>query len=260
MRNREFQPARHSKCPANETQRQSSQWETWNFSLWDTETVQPMRNSHSLANEKQGISAYETQWLPSQWYTATVLPMRNREFQPMRHSDCPANETQPQSSQWEIATDDLIRNSHRSPANEKEGNSSQWDMVNVPPLRNIHSSVQLLSVADSLWPHGAQHTRPPCPSPTLRACSKLMSIQSVMPSNHFILCCHLLPPSIFPSNRVFSNESVLRSSWPKYWSFSFSISPFNEHSGLISFRMDWLDLFAVQGTLKSLLQHHSAKA
>ena len=88
---------------------------------------------------------------------------------------------------------------------------------------------------------------------------KLMSIESVMPSNHFILCCHLLPPSIFPSNRVFSNESVLRSSWPKYWSFSFSISPFNEHSGLISFRMDWLDLLVVQGTLKSL-QHHSSKA
>ena len=84
-----------------------------------------------------------------------------------------------------------------------------------------------------------------------------------MPSNHLILCCHLLLPSIFQSsisNRVFSNESVLRSSWPKYWSFSFSISHSNEHSGLISFRMDWLDLLAVQGTLKSLLQHHSSKA
>ena len=88
-----------------------------------------------------------------------------------------------------------------------------------------------------------------------------MSIESVMPSNHLILCCPLLLlPSIFPSIRVFSNESVLRIGWPKYWSFSFNISPFNEHPGLISFRMDWLDLLAVQGTLKSLLQHHSSTA
>ena len=90
---------------------------------------------------------------------------------------------------------------------------------------------------------------------------KLMSIESVMPSNHLILCrpLHLLP-SIFPSIRVFSNESVLPIRWPKYWSFSFSISPSNEYSGHISFRLDWLDLLAVQGTLKSLLQHHSSKA
>ena len=87
---------------------------------------------------------------------------------------------------------------------------------------------------------------------------KLMSIESVMPSNHIILCHPLLLlPSIFPSIRVFSNESVLHIGWPKYWSFSFNISPFNEHPGLVSFRMDWLDLLAVQGTLKSLLQHHS---
>ena len=90
---------------------------------------------------------------------------------------------------------------------------------------------------------------------------KLMFITSVMPSNHLILCCPLLLlPSIFPSIRVFSNELVLRIRWPKYWSFSFSISPSNEYSGLISFRMDWLDLLAVQETLKSLLQHHSSKA
>ena len=89
---------------------------------------------------------------------------------------------------------------------------------------------------------------------------KLMSIESVMPSNHLILCRPLLLPSIFPSIRVFSNESALRMRWPKYWSFSFSISPSNEHPRLISFRMDWLDLLAVQGTLKSLLQHHSSKA
>ena len=90
---------------------------------------------------------------------------------------------------------------------------------------------------------------------------KLMSIKSVMPSNHLILYHHLLLlPSIFPSIRVFSNESVLRIRWPKYWSFSFSISPSNEYSGLISFRIDWFNLLAVQGTLKSLLQHHSSKA
>ena len=88
-----------------------------------------------------------------------------------------------------------------------------------------------------------------------------MSIESVMQSNHLTLCCPLLlQPSIFPSIRVFSNESVLPIRWPKYWSFIFSISPSNEYSGLISFRMDWLDLLAVQGTLKSLLQHHSSKA
>ena len=85
---------------------------------------------------------------------------------------------------------------------------------------------------------------------------KLMSIESVMPSNHLILCCPvLLPPSTFPSIRVFFNESVLRIRWPKYWSFSFSISPSNEYSGLISFKIDWFDLLAVQGTLKSFLQN-----
>ena len=90
---------------------------------------------------------------------------------------------------------------------------------------------------------------------------KLMPIESVMPSNHLILCRPLLlPPSIFPSIRVLSNQSVLQIRWPKYWSFSFNISPPNEYSALISFRMDWLDLLAVQGPLKSLLQHHSSKA
>ena len=89
---------------------------------------------------------------------------------------------------------------------------------------------------------------------------KLMPIESVMPSRHLILCCYLLPPSVFPSIRVFSSESVLRIRWPKYWSFSFNINPSNEYSGLISFRMDQLDLLAVQGTLKSLLQNHNSKA
>ena len=116
-------------------------------------------------------------------------------------------------------------------------------------------------MSDCLWPHGLQHARPPCPSPTPGVLLKLMSIDSVMPSNRLILCRPILfPPSIFPSIRVFSNESPLHIRWPKYWSFSFSISPSNEYSELVSFRMDWLDLLAVQGTLKSLLQHHSSKA
>ena len=116
-------------------------------------------------------------------------------------------------------------------------------------------------MSDSLQPHGLQHTRLLYPSPTPGACLKFMSFESVMPSNHIIFCHPLLLlPSILPSIRVFSNESVLHIRWPKYWSFSFSISPSSEYSGLISFRMDWLDLLAVQGTLKSLLQHHSSKA
>ena len=101
----------------------------------------------------------------------------------------------------------------------------------------------------------------PCTSPFPGTCSKFMSIELVMPSSYLILCRPLLLlPSVFPSIRVFSNESALRIRWPKYWSFSFNISASNEHPGLISFRMDWSDLLAVQGTLKSLLQHHSSKA
>ena len=122
-------------------------------------------------------------------------------------------------------------------------------------LSNSISSVQLLSRVRLL-----QHARPPCPQPTHRVYSNL-SIESVMSSNHLILCRPLLLlPSIFSSIRVFSDESILRIKWPKYWSFSFNISPSNEYSGLISIRMDWLDLLAVQGTLKNLLQHHSSKA
>ena len=115
-------------------------------------------------------------------------------------------------------------------------------------------------VSDSLRPHGLQHAMLPCPS-HCQSLFKLLSIESVMLSNHLILCHPLLLlPSIFPSFRVFSNESVLCIKWPKYWTFSFSISPSKEYSGLISFRTDWLDLLAVQGTLKSLLQHHTSKA
>ena len=106
-------------------------------------------------------------------------------------------------------------------------------------------------MSDSLPPHGLQHARPPCPSPTPRVYSNTVQ-ELVMPFNHLILCRPLLLlPSIFPSIRVFSNESVLHIRWPQYWSFSLSISPSNEHSRLISSRMDWLDLLAVQGTLKS---------
>ena len=110
-------------------------------------------------------------------------------------------------------------------------------------------------------PHELQHARPPCHITNSRRSLRLTSMELVMPSSHLILYHPLLLlPSIFPSIRVFFNQSVLCVRWPKYWSFSFSINPFNEHPGLISFRMDWLDLLAVQGTLKTLLQHHSSKA
>ena len=109
-------------------------------------------------------------------------------------------------------------------------------------------------MSNSLPPHGRQHARPPCPFTNSQSLLKLTSTESVMPSNPLILCCPLLlPPSIFPSIRVFSSESVLHIRWPKYWSFSFSISPSKEDSGLISFRIDWFHLLTVQGTLKSLL-------
>ena len=127
--------------------------------------------------------------------------------------------------------------------------------------RNQFSSVQSLSrvwLFATPWTTACQD----CPSITNSwSLLSLIPIESVMPSNHLILCHPLLLLlSIFPNIRVFSNESTLHIKWPKYWSFSFSISPSNEHSGLISFRMDWLGLLAVQGTLKSLLQHHSSKA
>ena len=116
-------------------------------------------------------------------------------------------------------------------------------------------------MSNSLQAHGLQHGRLPFPSLSL-CLLKLISTESVMPPNCLILCCHfILLPSIFPSIRVFSNESVLlHIRWPKYRSFSFSISPSEEYPGLVSFRMDWLDLLAVQGTLESLLQHPSSKA
>ena len=136
----------------------------------------------------------------------------------------------------------------------KEGENALWAGFSV-------SSVQLIS---SVWLFVTPWTTPCQASLSITkswSLHKLRSIESVMPSNHLILCRPLLLlPSIFPSTRVFSNESAFHIRWPKYWGFSFSISPSNEHPGLISFRMDWLDLLAVQETLKSLLQHHSLKA
>ena len=126
--------------------------------------------------------------------------------------------------------------------------TNSWSFSSVRFSRSV--------VSDSMGPHGLQHARSPCPTPGVY--SNSVSIESVMPPNHLILCRPLLlPPSVFPSIRVFSNESVVHIRWPKYCSFSFSISPSNEYSGLIFFRMDWLDLLAVQGTLKSLPQRHS---
>ena len=125
----------------------------------------------------------------------------------------------------------------------------------------LFSSVQLLSHVQLFAIPWAAARKASLFITNSRSLLKLMTFESVMASNHVILCYPLLlPPSIFPSIRVFSNKSVLHIRWPKYWSFSFNISPSNEYSGLISFGMDWLDLLAVQGTLKSLLQHHSSKA
>ena len=145
------------------------------------------------------------------------------------------------------------------------------ELLNTDPTRGRVQRAR--SGRDSVEQYTVQFSRSFFADPQTAACQaslsitnsrsllKLTSLESVMPSNHLILCHPLLlPPSIFPSIRVFSNESVLRIRWPKYWSFSFNISHSSEYSGFISFGMDWLDLLAVQGTLKSLLQHHSSKA
>ena len=146
--------------------------------------------------------------------------------------------------------------------------------LSFPPSDSFHcfiffysfytSSIQFISVVQSCPTlcNPMNHSTPGVPvHHQLPSTPKLMSIELVMPSNHLILCCPLLLlPSIFPSFKVFSSDSILHTMWPKYWCFSFSISLSNEYSGLISFRIDWFDLLAVQGTLKSLLQHHSSKA
>ena len=131
--------------------------------------------------------------------------------------------------------------------------SGQYILSKVQSVPFNHSVV-----SNSLRPRDSQHARPPCPSQTPRSLLKLVPIELEMPSSHLILCRPLLLlPPIPPSIRVFSNESTLCMRWPKYWSFTFSISSSNEHPGFISFMMDWLDLLEAQGTLKSLLQHHS---
>ena len=164
--------------------------------------------------------------------------------------------------------DNWVSENLKSMLKVKDG-AMTWEQIidsGSPILSHIVVFVQFSSVQSlnrvrlfvTPWT-AARQASPPTTNPW--SSLRLMSIESVMPSNHLIFCHPLLLlPSIFPSIRVFSNESVLHIRWPKYWSFSFNISPSNEHSGLISFRMDWLDLLAVQGTLKSLLQHHSSRA
>ena len=132
-----------------------------------------------------------------------------------------------------------------------------WECI-ISYISSVHFSHSVVSDSATPWTAAPQTSLSITSSQTLL---KLGSIESVIPSNHLILCHPLLlPPSVFPSIRVFTNEAAVHIRWPKYWSFSFSISPSNEYSGLISFRMDWFDLLAVQGTLKSLLQHHTSKA
>ena len=142
----------------------------------------------------------------------------------------------------------------------ENGRAVTWlqSLGNSTSISLVHQSLSGVWLFVTPWTAARQASLSITNSRSLR---KLMSIESVMPSSHLIFCRPLLLlPSVFPSIRVFSNESVLCMRWPEYWSFSFSISPSNEHPGLISFRMDWLDLLAVHGTLKSLLQHHSSKA
>ena len=152
---------------------------------------------------------------------------------------------------------------NKNPAHQKQNQrkSKQKTGKKSESIFNNFSSVQLLSrVQFFMSPWTAAH-KASLSATSYRSPHILMSIELVMPSNHLILCHPLLLlPCIFPNIRVFSNESALHIRWPKYWGFSFSISPSSEHSGLISFRMDWLDLLAVQEMLKSLLQHHSSKA
>ena len=168
-----------------------------------------------------------------------------------------------QSCQWIFWTDflyDWLVGSPCSPRDSQKSSPSTLGEINSVSLLLVLSSVQSLSrvrLFATPWIAACQASLSITNSWTLL---KLMSIESVMPSNHLILCRPLLLPSIFPSIKAFSSESILHIKWPKNWSFSFSISPSNEYSGLSSLRIGWLDLLAVQGTLKSLLQHHSSKA
>ena len=173
----------------------------------------------------------------------------------MRHCKCPifVRVVGVSGVQWEI------EHMH-SPS---PYSAHQWETVDPGVWGCSHSLVQFSSsvVSKSLQPHGLQNARLSCPSPTPRACWNSYPLSWWCQSNHLIYCRPLLlPPSIFSGIRVFSSQSVLPIRWPKYWSFSFSISPSNEYSTLISFRIDRFELLAGQGTLKSLLQHHSSKA
>ena len=145
----------------------------------------------------------------------------------------------------------MIPRTHSSACTKNKNIRKKWDDL---PLLTYITAFLLISIVPQ------QHARPPCPSRTPRVDSNSCPLSWWCHLTISSCCPLLLPPSVFPSIRVFSNESVLRIRWPKYWSFSFNISSSNEYSGLISFRMDWLDLLAVQETLKSLLQHHSSKA
>ena len=171
-----------------------------------------------------------------------------------------SNSKKPWAMPWRATQDGqvMVESSDKTSTGEGNGKPLQYSCLEKPMSSQ---SVQLLS---QVWlfatPFTATHQASLSITNT-KSLLKLMYIESVMPSNHLILCHPLLlPPSIFPSIRVFSSESVLHIRWQKYWSFSFSISPSNEYSGLISFRVDWLDLLAVQGTLESLLQYQSSKA
>ena len=153
----------------------------------------------------------------------------------------------------------LLEKPKKYPISYKADGLDQFLLPSSLQFSSLQFSCSVMS--DSLWPHGPQHARPPCPSPNPRVYSNSCPLnQWCHPTISFPVIPFSSSPSIFPSIRVFSNESVLLIRWPKYWSLSFNISPSKEHSGLISFRIDWLDLLVVQGTLKSLLQHHSSKA
>ena len=163
---------------------------------------------------------------------------------------------------WGIKTRLLLSRPGQSPGRwdqcESESKKPTFSFLKNCGNISVQFSCSVLSNSVASWTAARQASLSITNS---RSLLKLMSTELVMPSNHLILCCPLLlPPSIFPSIREFPNESVLHIRWPEYWGFSFSISPFNEYSGLISFRIDWFDLLAVQGTLKSLLQYHSVKA
>ena len=208
-------------------------------------------------------------WVPSIFYPGYFVSIKARL--PCLHACCWISSVLSYSLQsyalWPTRLlcpwDFLGRNTRVGCTPSSRGSSRPRDQTHVS-LHLLHhqfSSVQSLS---RVWlfatPWTAAH-QASLSNTSSQSLPNLMSIESVMPSNHLILCHPLLLlPSIFPSIRVFSNESALWFRWPKYWSFSFSVSPSNEHPGLISFRMDWLDLLAVRGALKSLFQHHSSKA